>query len=213
MARAVGVTTPVDIPDVVVRPMHDGDVALVAALHVASWRTAYRGLFSDAYLDTQAEAERRAHWAHRLDGRRDHEAGLVAERGGLPVGFLYLIADPDAPRGTLLDNLHVAPSQRGSGLGRRMLAEAAGLIAARTWPSSLHLWVFEANSGARRFYERHGAVEVERIIYAAADGGRHPAICYAWPEAAVLRRSADRLPGDVSCTGDTSRNAGVSSTR
>jgi hypothetical protein len=49
--------------------------------------------------------------------------------------------------------------------------------------------VFEANAGARRFYERHGAVQIDRVIYAAVDGGRHPALCYAWPDASVLRLS------------------------
>ena len=51
----------------VLRPMRVDDIELVAALHVASWRTAYRGIFTDVYLDTVAEAERRAHWTRRPD--------------------------------------------------------------------------------------------------------------------------------------------------
>lgn len=171
----------------VFRPMQLADIDAVAALHVTSWRTAYRGIYADSYLDGRAGAERRAHWTRRLEARAPGHAGIIAEIDGQPAGFLYLIADENPSRGTLLDNLHVAPDRRGAGLGRRLLGRAAVEIAARHWPAGLHLWVFEANAGARRFYERLGARLVERILYDAADGGRHPALCYAWPDAAVLR--------------------------
>lgn len=173
--------------NLVLRPMSTADIERVAALHVASWRTAYRGIFTDAYLDTAAEAERRAHWTRRLATPMPAHAGVVAEQHGVPVAFLYLIADADPARGTLLDNLHVTPGARGAGLGRRLLARAAAEIDERAWPRGLHLWVFNANTGARRFYERHGALVVDRTVYSSADGGANAALCYAWPDAAVLR--------------------------
>ena len=172
--------------DLVLRPMRADDIEVVAALHVASWRTAYRGIFTDVYLDSAAEAERRAHWTRRLASPQSLQTGVVAQQDGVAVGFLYLIADADPPRGTLLDNLHVVDGARGAGLGRRLLARAAGEIEARHWPRGLHLWVFDANTGARRFYERHGAQVVDRTVYASADGGANAALCYAWPDAAVL---------------------------
>lgn len=171
----------------VLRPMSTADVEIVAALHAASWRTAYRGIFTDVYLDTAAAAERRAHWTARLAALAPTHAGVIAEVEGRAIGFLYLIADADPARGTLLDNLHVLPDHCGHGLGRRLLARAADEIAVRQWPAGLHLWVFNANTGARRFYERHGAVLVDRTVYAGADGSLHPALCYAWPDASVLR--------------------------
>jgi ribosomal protein S18 acetylase RimI-like enzyme len=174
-------------PTLTIRPMRADDVALVASLHVASWRTAYRDILSDDYLAHHAAAERHRHWAVRLAAARSAEAGRIAYVDRQPVAFLYLIADQDPARGTLLDNLHVGPDARGAGLGRRLLAEAAEVIAAHRWPTGLHLWVFEANAGARRFYERHGAIQIDRILYDAADGGRHPAVCYAWADAAALR--------------------------
>lgn len=179
----------------VLRPMRAEDIVVVTALHVASWRTAYRGIFTDAYLDTAADVERRAHWTRRLETLAPTHAGVIAELDGEPAGFLYLIADADPARGTLLDNLHVAPGARGAGLGRQLLSRAAAEIAARHWPAGLHLWVFDANAGARRFYERHGALLVDRTVYASADGGVNPASCYAWADAAVL------LPG--ASTGQT----------
>lgn len=174
---------------VTIRDMTAGDAAAVATLHLESWKTAYRGILNDEYLDGVAAADRRAHWERRLNAPAPGSCGLIADMVSQPVGFAYLIADADPTRGTLLDNLHVTPGHRGTGIGRQLLASAAEEIARRGWPRKLHLWVFEANAGARRFYERQGARVVARTIYAAADGGAYPAVCYGWEDAASLRES------------------------
>ncbi len=166
--------------------MSERDVDLVAALHVASWRSAYRGLMSDAYLDERAPADRRAHWAGRLADVSHMQAGIIAERGGAPAGFAFLVGNADPARGTLLDNLHVRPGLRGGGIGRLLLSEAARELTARGWQRRLHLWVFAENSGARRFYERHGAMAVEHAPFQTSDGTTHPAVCYVWNDAASL---------------------------
>jgi len=45
-------------PEVRIRPLHTADAGTVAALHAASWRRAYRGILTNAYLDSDLEAER-----------------------------------------------------------------------------------------------------------------------------------------------------------
>lgn len=166
--------------------MQTTDAEAVAAVHVASWRTAYRGLYTDAYLDDGAAANRLAHWRDRLAAPALGAAGLVLEHGGRVLGFAYLDRDGDPARGPLLDNLHVHPDARSRGFGRRLLAAAAREILRRGWTPRLHLWVFEANVGARRFYERHGGRPIERVMYDASDGGAYPAWCYAWEDLTPL---------------------------
>ena len=56
-----------------------------------------------------------------------------------------------------IDNLHVLPGHQGGGLGRKLLCSAVTALAARGY-CSVCLWVFEANEGAIRFYERLGGV-------------------------------------------------------
>jgi GNAT superfamily N-acetyltransferase len=174
-----------------IRPMTAADAEAVAALHTASWQSAYRRVLDPRWLDERAAADRRAHWAHRAATSTGREAGVVVEVAGVLEGFAYLIADADPSRGTLLDNLHVRPDRRGDGLGRRLIAAALRMARARDWPPGLHLWVFEANGDARRFYERHGGRVVERVLYAAADGAVHPSLCYHWDAAAATRLAAD----------------------
>lgn len=174
----------------VIRPMVAADAPMVAELHAESWRTAYRGIYDDQWLDEQAGANRQAHWARRFAAPTATEAGLVAEQDGRAVGFAYLIADDDPTRGALLDNLHLVAAARGGGIGTGLLRGVAALGIARGWPSGLHLWVFDANDGACRFYERHGGRVVERIMYDTADGGSYPARCYHWDASAAAHLAA-----------------------
>lgn len=179
------------------RPMAAHDASVVAALHAESWRTAYRGIYDDAWLDEHAGDDRQAHWARRFAVPSATEAGLVAERDGRAIGFAYLIADADPARGTLLDNLHVVGAARGCGIGRELLGAAARLAASRGWPAGLHLWVFENNPRACAFYERHGGRVVERLMYDAADGAAHPARCYHWGAAAAAELASGATAGGV----------------
>jgi ribosomal protein S18 acetylase RimI-like enzyme len=73
--------------------------------------------------------------------------------------------------------LYVAPGQRGRGLGARLIRAAQG------GSESLSLWTFEANSGARRFYKRHGFAEEGRGAGMGNDECL-PDIRYRWTRAA-----------------------------
>jgi GNAT superfamily N-acetyltransferase len=173
------------------RLMTAADVSAVAALHTLSWQRGYRGVLSDAWLDAHAAANRTAIWARRFSATREREAGLVAHTEGVLTGFIYLIADADPVRGASVDNLHVHPDRTGGGIGRRLLGAGARLAMTREWPDGLHLWVYEANLDARRFYARHGGTVVERVSYDAADGGSYPSLCFQWDRAAAATLAGD----------------------
>ena len=46
-------------------------------------------------------------------------------------------------------------------------------------PGGFRLWVFQANAGARRFYERHG-LRVVRLTDGAANEEKTPDALYEW---------------------------------
>ena len=73
-----------------------------------------------------------------------------------------------------IDQLYVDPVWNGQGIGSSMIQ-----LAKERYPNGLQLWTFESNVGARRFYERHGFIEVERTD--GQDNEEHsPDICYRW---------------------------------
>ncbi len=136
------------------------DASAITALHVASWRSAYRGVLPDAYLDGEAEAERGAHWDKTLSSLKPEDLVLVAEDTDGLRGFISVYRDAEPGYDAYLDNLHVRPGNRGGGLGKQLLAAAlARTIAAGA--KTLCLWAFDQNEGAIRFYQRLGGKPVE----------------------------------------------------
>lgn len=174
---------------ITIRPIVATDAAAVADLHTTSWRSAYRGMLRDEYLDGDIATERRVVWATRLGTPVAANYGYIAESEGGPVGFVYLLGDADATWGTLIDNLHVLPGLKGQGIGRRLLEAAARETRHRRPDERVHLFVYEENHPARRFYASVGGREVERGTVDAPGGGSQIHWRVAWDDAAHLLAS------------------------
>ena len=109
------------------------------------------------------------------DGFRDSIAGeitrrdevWVAETDGRLLGFVTL-------EGELLDHIYVHPGAQGHGTGATLL-QAAKIRR----PRGFHLWVFQKNEGARRFYQRHGLSLVE-LTDGHGNMEREPDARYEW---------------------------------
>lgn len=173
------------------------DGPAIAALHIASWRSAYRGMLSDAFLDGPIEAERGAVWESRFAGVADPNLiVVVAEDGGRPgplLGFGCILIAHDPVWGSLVDNLHVDPAHRRRRIGRHLLARAATLVGGASAERPIHLFVLDANLKARAAYESWGGRCVERFDHVESDGASHPIRRYAW---ASPREFANRLARD-----------------
>ena len=89
-----------------------------------------------------------------IDGGRVH----VVEQDGLVQGILVLVPEDDA---MLLDNVAVAPSAQGLGLGRRML-EFAERAARDAGYRSIRLYTNEAMTENIGLYSRVGYAETHR---------------------------------------------------
>ena len=87
----------------------------------------------------------------------DHEA-WVADEDGEVVGYLVVVAEPDA---LLLDNVAVLPTHHGRGVGRALLelAEERALAGGRT---RIRLFTHVTMVENQRLYERIGYVETGR---------------------------------------------------
>jgi len=175
---------------VTIRAFGHRDVDAIAVIHAAAWRLAYRGIVSDAYLDGNLEADRRAAWRTLL-AASDFGPGWMAMDGDIPVGFINLRPRIDPTWGTQVDHLHVLPAWHGRGIGRELLHTAAQWCREHTPDAGLFLWVYVENRAARRFYARMGGREVGEGMRTSGEGGQVSGVRVAWEAPAQLSSPAE----------------------
>jgi len=152
-----------------VRPAALDDAEANARVHVASWRTTYRGLLPDDFLTSLTEEAYTDRWRrvigdglsrvfvvderHRDQPRRSSAEGIVGfascgrERAG-EVGFageLYAI--------------YILDSAQRQGHGRELVRAVAEALREMKLPDMI-VWVLRDNPAARGFYEHLGGTYV-----------------------------------------------------
>ena len=91
----------------------------------------------------------------------------MADEDGVLIGFVVL-------HDGWVEHLYLEPGRTGQGHGSALLDHAKA-----QHPDGLDLWAFQANTGARRFYERHGFVAVAETDGDNEEGA--PDVRYRWP--------------------------------
>ena len=146
-------------PLATVRPAEIDDAAAIARIHVATWRTAYRGLLPDDFLASLDEAGYAERWRRTLADRSGRV--YVAEAGGAVVGFASggrERAGEDGYEGELYA-IYILDEAQGRGHGRGLVRAVAGGLR-ELGLRDVIVWVLRDNQPARRFYERLGGVYV-----------------------------------------------------
>ena len=174
------------------RPLAESDIEVVARIHAASWRSAYRGMLQDEFLDGDLEANRAVLWTKRLSPMPRGHFGYLASYKNQPVGFAFAFGEHDTQWGTQVDNLHVLQEFRCRGIGSMLLASVAAQAVETHGHLGIYLWVYERNLAARKYYEGIGAVAVERAVITPPGGGMVSEWRYTWPSAAALLSALKR---------------------
>jgi ribosomal protein S18 acetylase RimI-like enzyme len=166
------------------RTAQPSDVEQVALLHADSWRRTYRGLFTDEFLDKEADSNRRSVWHMRLTSNRPNQFVCVADDGGKIVGFVCAYGHDDDAWGSLIDNLHVVPEYQRRGVGTLLMTHAFTWLRGRFPADAVYLWVMARNSQARQFYEKLGASNAGVVDKPNPVGGGSALNCrYVWTKA------------------------------
>lgn len=162
------------------------DAAAIAALHTASWQTAYAHILSADWLAHDLPANRLQQWTQRFAAPDPTMRVLLAEDAAGLAGFVCLFLAADPHWGSHVDNLHVRPDLKGQGLGRRLLAAAAQIALSEAPGLGLDLHVYAANTDARGFYRRLGGLESLAEKETAPDGSQQRYQRIWWPDPKLL---------------------------
>ncbi len=156
------------VDDVTFRPASAGDAELVAAVYLAS----RRAFVSFAPL-VHSDAEVRQWVAGQLIPAGGVAVAVTRAGEGAVVGMLAVSRQEGA---NWIDHLYLLPSAVGRGIGARLVERAKAALA-----SPVRLYTFQANEGARRFYERHGFRAI-RFGDGSGNEERCPDVLYEWTE-------------------------------
>jgi len=137
------------------RTMNDGDLPFVAELYASTRReevavTGWPIEVQEAFLRQQHEAQHRHYSINNAD-----DEWLIIERGGEPIGRLYLGEHPE--RLHIID-ISLVPSSRGMGIGGAILTDI--LAQARGLGKGLTIHIEKTNP-ARSLYLRLGFEVIE----------------------------------------------------
>lgn len=147
------------VSEVRIRAATPEDADVIAEVFIASFGT----LTFLPQLHTDAETF--DFIANKVVGEQEV---LVAERHGGIVGFLAM------SHGNFLEHMYVHPDSQGRGVGSALLMRAK-----QRMPDGFRLWLFQQNTQARRFYERHGLRAIE-FTEGAGNEEQMPDALYEW---------------------------------
>jgi GNAT superfamily N-acetyltransferase len=158
------------------------DAPTIAEVHVASWRTTYKGIFSDSLLDRLSVDQREQSWKKALAFPEPNSVTLVAcNVDGNVVGFISGGAERTGRLGCEgeLYAIYLLQLAQRQGLGTLLVQHFVRELRARGF-SSMAVWVLVANP-FRKFYEALGGnVVAEQRI--ERGGQSFTEIAYGWQD-------------------------------
>ena len=142
------------------------DAQAIAEVHVASWRTTYKGIMSDEELANLSVDRRQLMWEHQLRDAQVMTYVAEDERGRI-VGFVAggpNRTDSDNPRETdiyhsELYEIYLLQEVQRHGLGSRLTRRLVEDFREQGYQSMI-LWVAADNTSARKFYETLGGTYI-----------------------------------------------------
>jgi GNAT superfamily N-acetyltransferase len=149
--------------DVTLRAATPSDASAVAEVYLAS-RKAFLPFAPLVHTDDEVRK-----WIAGVLARSSHVVVAVADAS--IIGMMALSRGEDSG---WLDQLYLHPAAVGRGIGTRLLEHAKRELGP---PISLH--TFQANAGARRFYERHGFTALA-FGDGLANEEKCPDVLYEW---------------------------------
>jgi ribosomal protein S18 acetylase RimI-like enzyme len=171
----------------VIREAGAKDASAVARVHVASWRTTYRGVVPDAFLDGMSYEESENRWSERLAGRDRSVFTFVADVSGSIVGFASggprRSEVPEDFDGELYA-LYLLAEVRGTGIGIRLFRDVAKRLSSSGFEAVI-AWVMAENRSARGFYEAFGGRLVGKDSF-EIEGVEIEEVAYGWDDVREL---------------------------
>ncbi len=171
-----------------IREARADDAPAIARIHVASWRTTYRGIVPDDVLANLSVERREQMWARTL-GNPDGTVFVYVAEDAAEQTIGFTAGGPEREGDALytgeLYAIYLLAEAQGRGVGRCLMQQVAARLATMGHDAML-VWALAENP-ACRFYAALGGVPVrEKEI--DMGGASLMEVAYGWADTRALRR-------------------------
>ncbi|PGM62080.1 GNAT family N-acetyltransferase [Bacillus paramycoides] len=167
-----------------IRKANKEDIKGVSRVYVDSWRTTYRGLVPDDYLDELSYEDAEKSWIDFLNNKNEPFIYVAINDTGKIIGFASGKSIDEKNFDGELYSLYLLQECRGLGVGRQLVSAIAKHFKEKGIYSMM-VWVMKQNKSGLGFYERMGGKEY--IHRTSTFGGTVVEdVAYAWKEVSKL---------------------------
>ena len=142
----------------IIRKATEADARQIAEIIVEDWQIAYRGIIDSNYLDSMSVEER-----YQREVKRCGQYTVAAvEDEVLGLAWNEFAGDDTADCEVVA--LYVRYSKRRSGVGKALFQHSMDTFRA-SGKRKMIVWCLQANSEARKFYEKMGGKEYRKGVH------------------------------------------------
>lgn len=144
-----------------IRRADSEDAAGIAKVHVDSWRTTYKGIIPEDFLNNLSYEQRTELWKNNI-AREDNHIVVAVNNEGKIIGFAdaWKRESNTAEHSSDLTSIYLLEENQRKGIGRKLLHELF-LHFKRIGIETVFVEVLEGNK-TQYFYEYYGAKLVEK---------------------------------------------------
>ncbi|CAN7245001.1 N-acetyltransferase family protein [Rossellomorea sp. LjRoot5] len=137
------------------------DAGSLAYVHVHSWRTTYRGIVSEDYLESLSIVEREKRWVSILSDA--HYTYVCEKEDGEIIGFVSIGKERSGKYEGELYAIYLLEDYQGKGIGKALFDIARGGLKNMGF-NSMWIWVLKENPSKHFYYKYNPVLLKEEIL-------------------------------------------------
>ncbi|KAA0561246.1 N-acetyltransferase family protein [Rossellomorea aquimaris] len=133
----------------------------LASVHINSWRTTYKGIVSEEYLQSLSIEEREQKWVQILSG--SHHTYVCEVDDGEIIGFVSFGKERSGEYEGELYAIYLLEEYQGKGIGKELFGIAATGLKKRGY-NSMWIWVLKENPSKHFYYALKPTLIKEEVL-------------------------------------------------
>lgn len=157
-----------------------GNVLEISRIYAASWKSAYRGMVPQGYLDQLREDAWVPVSGQWLSGTEVKALSVWEGKEMLGCSFFGESREASLPAAGEIISLYLKPEAFGKGYGGALFRAVVDSLRDEGYRQAF-LWVLEKNARARAFYKKYGMAPTGKSKSVGIAGEALPHVQYAMP--------------------------------